>query len=101
MMKWMKALLLPLVVAVGSATAYTGIILSSPRSKDSYIGNAVYLIGFIVVYALLLLPTLVGCSVWAWPELKTKQAKSLLLGFDLAILVLTLIVPDQVIRNRW
>ena len=99
MKKWIKALLLPLVVAVGSAGAYTVLILALPRSKESCIDGAVYLMGFLAIYVLLLLPSLIGCSIWAWGQLKSKHAKSLLLGLDLTIMVLTLLVPDQIIRH--
>ena len=94
----MKALLLPGSIAIASSTVYTMIILSSGRGKDAYIDHGLYMLGFLLVYALLMLPSRIWCTVLAWPTFKTKQAKILLIGSDLILLTLMLVVPDQIIR---
>jgi hypothetical protein len=100
-MKTKLAIMTPLLLGVLIATTYTNSVLSTPKSKEAYIGTGLLMFGFHATCLAILLPAL-GCGIYtAWPQVNPTSRRYVLLLMGALFFIAVIMVPEAIIKSRW
>ena len=91
--KSLKSLIIHTIVAILLCVLYTEIMTEQSNGKDSYIGNAFYMVGFVAIYSTSLAATV------TISHLKLKGSLSVNLTGAVASYGVTLYLCDQYLRE--
>jgi hypothetical protein len=94
-----KAILPPLMIAIIAATIYWwNIIHVWPPGKEGWLEEGLYMMAFHAFCAIVILPILIWSIARHWTG-TTRIQKAMLLTSGVALMVLTVIAPEWIIRN--
>ena len=82
------------------AWAYTAMQLRLPNHIEYCIDGALFMVGFGALYFCVLLPTAITTAFIAWRDCATRLEKIFIVTSSLAVLLLTVLIPDAILRHR-